>query len=309
MARDWVSCPVCESRSFATLAHTDRYRMGVQTCQCRGCGLAMTNPVPSDEALSSFYRNDYRLYYRKVARPSEEHIKEYALTERAAYTAGFLRDAGLLEPARAVLDVGCADGSLLRAIGGQAPGAALVGVEPNPHFGEFARSWAGATVYADVADVERAGRKFDLITVNHVLEHVREPIVFLRRLAALCTPGGSIYLDVPDAARYRSIDDLHLAHLYHFTSASLANTARRADLLPQRVEKHEPTRHPLSVRAVLSLGGQGGGIDRDPEAEVVGRRIRWIGRLAPAFAFRRTAFGRVLLNGPLRLWHTLSRAA
>jgi SAM-dependent methyltransferase len=251
MERDWMSCPICASKTFNLIGTADRYDMGIPTRQCEGCGLVMTNPVPSEDALSRFYREHYRRYYRKVESPSESHIEEYGLAERARDTAAFFKAAGLLDGNPHILDVGCAEGSLLRAISQVAPHSTRVGIEPNPRFGEFARSWAGATVYSDLAEVEQASARFNLIIINHVLEHIREPVLLLQRLIKLGAPNVRIYVDVPDAARYRSIDDIHIAHLYHFTVASLQNIAARAGLHTIRVEKHDPTKHPLSVRAVF----------------------------------------------------------
>jgi SAM-dependent methyltransferase len=305
MQSEWMACPVCDQKEFQELARDDRYSMGLPTCQCRRCGLAMTNPVPTEEALSRFYRDDYRLYYRKVEKPSEPHIKEYGLDVRAAYTSGFLFDAGLLSGTPKVLDVGCAEGSLLRGIGAKAPNSVRFGVEPNPHFGEYARTWAQATVFQDLADIEKAGVKFDLITINHVLEHVREPVRLLERLLALTTETGAIYVDVPDAARYQSLDDLHIAHLYHFSAASLDNIARRAGLQARTLEKHDPTRHPLSVRAVFVRNPQPATAVTDAESQLVAKRIRRIALLAPAFRLRRSSIGRKLLNAPMRLWRSL----
>ena len=303
MATQWLECPVCASVEFDTLTSADRYRMGVRTCQCRRCGLAMTNPVPLAAALDAFYRDEYRRYYRGVERPSPEHIEAYGLGVRAQSTAAFMATAKLLEGTPRVLDVGCAEGSLLRAIGSRA--GQRVAVEPNPLFAEYARSWAHAQVYGDLAEVEAAGATFELILVNHVLEHVREPLPFLRRLAALCTARGMIYVDVPDAARYSSLDDLHIAHLFHFSTVSLQNIAHRAQLRVVRIERHEPTRHPPSVRAVLAPAAATGAQLNDPEAQLVRQRIRRIGLLAPAIRFRRSPLGRILLNGPLGVLRAL----
>jgi SAM-dependent methyltransferase len=305
MDNAWMPCPACEGKDFQQLAREDRYQMGLPTCQCRKCGLAMTNPVPTEDALSRFYRDDYRAYYRKVDRPTEQHIEEYGLGKRAQYTSGFLKDAGLIEGAPRVLDVGCAEGSLLRGVGGKSPTSTRFGIEPNPLFGEFARGWAGATIYPDLADVEQLGQTFDLITINHVLEHVREPVEFLRRLSDLLTERGAIYVDVPDAARYQSIDDLHIAHLYHFSLVSLENIARRAGLRALRIEKHNPTRHPFSVRAIFTRDVTPAAIAADPESELVRQRIRRIALLAPAFRFRRSPLGKVLLAAPLRVLRRL----
>ncbi len=306
MATQWLECPVCASLQFDTLTRADRYSMGVRTCQCRGCGLAMTNPMPLAAALDDFYRDEYRRYYRGVERPSPEHIEAYGLGVRAQSTSGFMATAQLLHEGSRVLDVGCAEGSLLRAIGSRA--AQRVGVEPNPLFADYARSWANAEVYRDLGAVEALRVTFDLIIVNHVLEHVREPVPFLRRLAALCTARGMIYVDVPDATRYSSLDDLHIAHLFHFSTASLQNIAHKAQLRVVRIERHEPTRHPPSVRAVFAPAAVAGAAIEDAEARLVRQRIRRIGLLAPMIRFRRSPLGRMLLNAPLDALRAFRRA-
>lgn len=310
MPSEMIACPVCESAQFAVLTRTDRYRMGVVTCQCQGCGLVMTNPMPSEAALGKFYRDDYRIYYRKVDKPSEVHARQYGLTERAQYTAGFLKGAGLLAGNPRTLDVGCAEGSLLRAIGALEPGTTRVGIEPNPHFREFARTWAGAKVYTSLDDVQRAGDlKFSLILVNHVLEHIRDPGGFLTYLTQLLLPNGAIYVDVPDATRYVSIDDLHLAHLYHFSPTSFSNLARKSGLTAQRIDQHEPPHHPISIRSVLIPGTAAIAPDPDPDRDVVRRRVEKVAAMAPLYFLRRSLLGKVVVGLPLKIWNALRAPA
>jgi SAM-dependent methyltransferase len=249
-----VACPLCDGRRFRRLSTSDRYDMDLVSAGCEGCGLVMTNPQPTEAALSEFYRLHYRHYYQKTEHASLEYIREYRKDERSAEAASWLQQRGLLRQDMSVLDVGASEGCLLHAIAAQAPGARRVAVEPNAQFAAFAVEHAGCTWHASLEALqsEQPNARFDLITVNHVFEHVKLPLQFLRTLASLLTPGGgAIYIDVPDIQAYRRLQDLHIAHLYHFGPDTLRRAAEAAGCRIEALEAHAPVMHPLSLRCVL----------------------------------------------------------
>lgn len=255
-ALETVACPLCRGRRFQSLADTDRYDMDIGTVGCQGCGLVLTNPQPTEASLGDFYAQHYRRYYQKTDTPSLDYIREYRKDERAAYTTGFLQQQGALREGMRVLDIGASEGCILKAIRDAVPSAVAVAVEPNPLFGGFAVSHAGCTLHASVDALREAGEAaFDLIVINHVYEHVKEPVGFLRQLSDLLTVGGRIYIDVPDVTTYTGLESLHIAHLYHFGPASLRRAAGLAGYAVQVLEKHNPVMHPKSLRCLLAPGG------------------------------------------------------
>lgn len=251
-----VACPICAGTNFLQLATNDRYRMGVRTVGCLCCGLVLTNPQPTEAALSEFYAKHYRRIYRKTDRPTPEYIKRLGIDERAKYTAAFLNSDGLFSAATSVVDVGCAEGTLLREVRECKADLKLVGVEPNPMFAKFAKEFAGVEVFDDLHSqgLQQQG-PFDLVIANHVLEHVQRPIEFLRRIVELLAPGGCVYIDVPDVTRYASIADLHVAHLYHFSVETLMRLTAATGFCVVHIERHNPPHHPRSIRAVLRYAG------------------------------------------------------
>jgi SAM-dependent methyltransferase len=75
----------------------------------------------------------------------------------------------------------------------------VVAVEADP----VARALAarrGVRVYGSLADIPResATRRFDLVALVDVLEHVRDPLELLTELRALLRQGGALYLSVPN---------------------------------------------------------------------------------------------------------------
>jgi predicted TPR repeat methyltransferase len=86
----------------------------------------------------------------------------------------------------AVLDVGCGCGGNARAIRKRNPEAKLFGIEPNARAAELARE-----VFDDVhqGDTQswlgkHSDRKYDVVVLADVLEHIADPVAFLRELAA-----------------------------------------------------------------------------------------------------------------------------
>jgi 2-polyprenyl-3-methyl-5-hydroxy-6-metoxy-1,4-benzoquinol methylase len=250
-----VACPLCNGKRFRQLASSDRYDMDLRTAGCEGCGLVMTNPQPTGIALDQFYQHHYRSYYQKTEHASHDYIREYRKDERAAEAAAYMQQHGMLRDDMIVLDIGASEGCLLHAIAALVPSARRVAVEPNAQFAEFAMTHAGCTWHDSLTALRRAQpqARFDLVTVNHVYEHVKHPLQFLRDLAPLLAPQAQVYIDVPDVTAYRRLEDLHIAHLYHFSADTLRRAAEASGYRVEQLQHHAPVMHPVSLRCVLRV--------------------------------------------------------
>lgn len=292
-------CPVCSAAGpFTKLATHDRYGMGIVTVLCDTCGLIHTNPRPTPAFVDAFYSRHYRTVYSKVAEPSVEYLERHGIPQRMAHSAALLGRLGLLGPGISILDVGCSEGSFLRAIAAASGGTINAwGVEPGPAFAAFAEKYAGCTVVPNLDRVP-ADLRFDLVLVNHVLEHVQDPVGFIRRLASLLRPGGALFIDVPDARAYSSLADLHLAHVLHFTPTTLVRTAAAAGAHAHTVVEHTPPRHPISIAAVLRCEAPAEPVgakadDQERSVQAVRNADRW-------FAYQATRFVRRVFGGIAR---------
>ena len=103
--------------------------------------------------------------------------------------------------ARRVLDLGCGDGGLARALSG----AEVVGVEADP--GVAARA-CGACARVHVLDLDREEvpeppAAFDTLVYADVLEHLKDPWGALARHRRLLAPGGRVVVSVPNAQHWR----------------------------------------------------------------------------------------------------------
>jgi 2-polyprenyl-3-methyl-5-hydroxy-6-metoxy-1,4-benzoquinol methylase len=212
---------------------------------CNNCGLIQISPRPTDDALAKFYESDYRSFYQGIKNPSDEYITQMKKNERLDYTVAHLKSSINFDRIEKLLDFGCSEGALFKAFSRAGFSGRMFGIEANSSFAAFATSTPGVTVYSSLANINES---VDLVTVNHVLEHLTRPMDILVALRGRLNAGGRLYIDVPDAERYNSIQDFHIAHTAHYTSRTLHQLVRDAGYVVLELEKHEPPSHPKSLR-------------------------------------------------------------
>jgi 2-polyprenyl-3-methyl-5-hydroxy-6-metoxy-1,4-benzoquinol methylase len=99
-------------------------------------------------------------------------------------------------PIRDLLEIGCGPGYLLDEAR-RAGIAAVVGVDPNPWAVEEARR-RGLEVHAGSIEAVPPGRAFDAAVMLDLLEHVSDPLPFLRRVRERLRPGGRVLIMTPN---------------------------------------------------------------------------------------------------------------
>lgn len=144
--------------------------------------------------------------------------------------AAVLSRAERITPAggRRLLDFGCGKGQFLKQAATM--GWSAVGIETSGERAGFARDCYGAQVYESLYKKGLiASGNFDLITLNHVLEHLPEPMSLLRELLeSNLAAEGVAMIEVPRLDSWQSRiagrDWMHLdipKHLSHWTEAQL----------------------------------------------------------------------------------------
>ena len=196
--------------------------VGFRVHVCQGCGLGLTLPVPSPEALSAHYPEAY------YAPPQGRRFPGVVQGIQARLYAWRVRCLeGRLAPAqRRVLDVGCGPGFLLEAF--RARGWAGVGLERTEQAARHGQTLGLDIRTGSLWDDALAGGRFEAAVLWHVLEHVPDPSRWLVQLESLLAPGGILLVSVPNfgspEARFAGPVWFHLdvpRHLVHFTPAAL----------------------------------------------------------------------------------------
>jgi SAM-dependent methyltransferase len=197
-SKEAVDCLVCKQDKYKILGiRGNREHTGADSAatphlftnvvECRNCGFIYTNPQIKGVEFLEREHYDNPNEYQAEADASLPEMYQH----RVDYIRRFKNGGSLL-------DVGAAKGDFVRKASENNFDAC--GVEPSPRFTEFANSRNGALVYNGNLDQcsPLRGRKFDVVTMHHVLEHVEEPHELLETLKDHMNPGGILYIEVPN---------------------------------------------------------------------------------------------------------------
>lgn len=182
-------CAVCSStaRPVFELRQFQYYR-------CTECGTVSTFPVPSSKEISHYYEEKFRRGNYQIARQLADYDRTCAQIAQALadyYGAG-LKD-------RSVMDIGCFTGSLLYELQ-QKYNCQVMGVELQKEAVEIAKArLRGNVLQMDVDSSEFPDKKYDIVTLTGVIEHVIQPNRLLKRASELLNDDGVIMIQTPNA--------------------------------------------------------------------------------------------------------------
>jgi 2-polyprenyl-3-methyl-5-hydroxy-6-metoxy-1,4-benzoquinol methylase len=161
---------------------------------------------------------------------AEPHLRDTAFGAgpRAEILFKYLLRLTDLPAAGKLLDVGCANGNLLKTFHRLRAGWELYGAEISDIWKDEILGLPGVRGFHGGRDIAYPLR-YDLITLSHVLEHVPDPAALLRPLLHNLAPGGRLLIVVPNI-RQNPIDLLIADHCSHFDIASLVNVVTAAGL-------------------------------------------------------------------------------
>lgn len=202
---------------------------GGMVLRCLRCGLHRTAREPDFDYGDAYFTTegdggyDFESAF-SVARDRLRFERELAALEKRG-------------PFESVLDVGCATGSFLRIAAER--GWEVAGVEPARYAAAVTEERIGAPVPASTRDLPE-GRTYDVVTLHHVLEHIHDPVTFLREEVAP-RARHRVLVEVPNfdslpsrvhGQRWR---DLRLdQHVFHYTASTLEMIVRAAGQEPVR---------------------------------------------------------------------------
>lgn len=212
-------CRLCEGTERQVLATRGRGLVQLNTVVCRGCGLVSHHPLPDPAEVAAFYATRYRVAYKGGWEPKRKH----ALRALRGAIARASRLAPALPPGARVLDIGASSGEFTYVM--QQAGFVARGIEPNLGYADFARRTYGVAVESGgLEEADIASGSLDLVTLNHVLEHLADPGASLNRVHEWLAPGGLLFIEVPDLAgvRKQAANTFHPAHIWNFTPETLA---------------------------------------------------------------------------------------
>lgn len=205
-------CPICGSKTFSVLmkstyhenltkndlkeiySSSSDHMLMDQLVKCDSCNLVYINPqVRSDIVMSSY----------------TEAVDETFIKQNPLRITTFQRNLLSLcrrlniQPTKekSVLDIGCAGGAF--PVAANNAGFSVVGIEPSRWLSEQARNRYGLDIRTGPLEAQDFGmRKFDLITLWDVIEHLTAPVEVIQKSRELLSDGGLLIVNYPDYDSY-----------------------------------------------------------------------------------------------------------
>lgn len=215
-----LHCAICEREQLVRVACKDsKSGEPLHVFHCGNCGLVQQAPLPDEKELQRYYSELYRIDYKGTRQPRAKHV--FRAARCAKQRLDFLIQSGIR--GGSLLDIGAGGGEFV-AMAHRA-GFDASGLEPNEGYAEYARSEHSAQVRTgNLAD---AVGRFQVVTLFHVLEHLRTPLDVFKQLHALIEPDGRLFIEVPWAlsGAISPANRYFKAHLFYFDADTLAAAA------------------------------------------------------------------------------------
>jgi len=194
-------CTLCQSDRAALEARGKDYlyRTSDQEYQfwrCLSCGHLYLNPRPTIAEIGRIYPPEYPTFTKRFGRSDSllARIKDRVLLGR------FDALSAALPPSMRLLDVGCGDGRFLLALRRRFPKAQLTGLDwffGPAVAGELARANV-ETITGAVETTSLPDERFDVITMNQLIEHTWDVRLLVERCKNALKVGGLLAIETPN---------------------------------------------------------------------------------------------------------------
>jgi 2-polyprenyl-3-methyl-5-hydroxy-6-metoxy-1,4-benzoquinol methylase len=253
LASQLAICPVCSSSRYHELYRFAQSKWIPGTVvRCAECRAIWKIPLNPEKPIAEYYDESYASsdYW------AQEHEAVDALRR--------IRDE--IVPSngaakKSLLDVGCGPGVFLTLA--REAGFNVTGIELNAALADRARTRAKVEVLTgDLMSAQLGDRKFDVITLLDLIEHVPDPVGLLVRCREILNPGGQVVIYTPNhrglivriagilyrvsfgQVRRPVAEIFDGVHIVFFDAGSLASVMTKAGLKPVSTVmiKYDPAR-------------------------------------------------------------------
>ncbi len=199
-----IECNVCRGKDGGRIKKGVFGSPAQNIYKCKSCGHLFLAPLLDDAEEKRFYTNEYPAFLLKRGDFKSTTPAEHFAKNKDEASRRLRLVKRFLSPSKSVLEIGSASGFFLSRIKSYVKD--VCGVEPNSDHLKFANKKSIKT-YPSLRDI--GDKKFDIIFLYYVLEHIKSPGEFMKNVKCLLKNTGSkIIIEVPNTGEA-------LISLYH----------------------------------------------------------------------------------------------
>lgn len=227
-------CIVCGSSQFEPFLVCKDYTVSQENfniVSCKSCGFKFTNPRPENSVIGDYYKAEEYVSHsnttKGVVNKLYHSVRNYTLKQKLKLISSYVSRGTML-------DYGCGTGMFLNVC--KNDGWETYGMEPDDNARKMSIE-KGLDVFSDKDKVSDriADKKFNAITLWHVLEHVTDMEATLSFFKSKLNDEGVLIIAVPnhvsyDAQYYKEFWAAYDVprHLHHFDINSMTSLVEKA---------------------------------------------------------------------------------
>ena len=186
------NCPLCNSSQsksilrfdnfqFLTDSHENPKTVDIDIHICDQCTTLFNNPVYTDEGFKNLFAEMGQSYGMSEGRSNEQ--------------IDYLSNIGVLNKVNSILDLGCYRGELLSHFPNELEKDGIDIDSPSIEIAK--KQFPNINFFCQDLEKFNTGKKYDLITMLHVLEHLKNPLEVLKNILNSAHSKTCLLVEVP----------------------------------------------------------------------------------------------------------------
>lgn len=242
-----TKCPVCENTDYTNYSIVKDHMITKEDfhlSKCSNCEFIFTNPRPDKEHIGKYYQSDVYVSHsdtkKGIINKLYHSVRKKSLKNKVSIVKEYSPEA------KTILDYGSGTGYFPEIL--KQYQYEVYAFEPDENARKQTKDKIKDNVYDNIDELP--DKKFDVITLWHVLEHIHDLNETIIKLTQKLKPKGTIIVAVPNHnAPERDYYKNEWAaydvprHLYHFTKNSIKELFKKhkyslKDVLPMKYDSY-----------------------------------------------------------------------
>jgi 2-polyprenyl-3-methyl-5-hydroxy-6-metoxy-1,4-benzoquinol methylase len=243
------NCPVCDGTRFSSfLTCKDHFVSGEQfdIKKCKSCGFLITENVEDEANIGSYYQSEEYISHSNTSKGVVNRLYHFVRNYMVDKKGTLVKKETNISRGH-ILDVGAGTGFFLNKM--LLNGWQVTGTEKSPDARKFAKTEFNLELLETEKLFQLENKKFDTITLWHVLEHLHQLEKYIETFSRLLKNEGKLIIAVPnhksyDARHYREFWAAYDVprHIWHFSSTQLKQFGEKHGFILKKEKECRLTR-------------------------------------------------------------------
>jgi len=241
-------CISCDSSNFNYYDENLTLKLPIYICKNCQLNVLGTSQKELDEKIEHFYDEEFWKNNHDELLKSN-FTDQYSIGRIRLWRSQIKYCKEILNTNKTILEIGSGHGEAIYNF--DKIGYTVTGIEPDTTSVSFInKKLTNSICMMGKAETISFDKKFDIIWINHVFEHLSKPIEFLNKIESVLDQHGFIFIEVPSVERANDWRKFNSApHAYNYSKQSLINISKKANYTIIKCDYFRP---PTIIEGVIN---------------------------------------------------------